>query len=73
MSKLEIRRLRRHQPFGIYCQYCGCEIGLAEFVDDDQMVSIRCGCRWSILRKADLPWRYAEWQEFWRVWRPEKR
>ena len=71
MSKLEIRRLRRHQLFGIYCQYCDCEIGLAEFDDDHQLVSVRCGCRWSILQKSDLPTQLAQWQEFWKVWRPE--
>ena len=73
MSKLENRRLRRHQPFGIYCQYCDCEIGLAEFDGDHQPVSVRCGCRWSILQKSDLPTQLAQWQEFWKVWRPEKK
>jgi hypothetical protein len=66
-------RLRRHQPFGIYCQYCDCEIGVAEFDGNDQLVSVRCGCRWSILQKSDLPTRFAEWQEFWKVPRLERK
>src|ERR1700736_349749 len=67
-------RLRRHQPFGIYCQYCDCEIGVAEFDGNDQLVSVRCGCRWSILQKSDLPTRFAEWREFGRVlgWKGKK-
>jgi hypothetical protein len=72
MSKLESRHLRRHQPVGIYCEYCNCEIGVAEFVGEDQVVSVRCGCRWSIIQKSDLPSRYQEWEEFWKVWHPEK-
>jgi hypothetical protein len=73
MNKFETRRLRPHQPFGIYCQYCDCEIGVAEFIGDDKVVSVRCGCRWSILLKSDLPTQYAQWQEFWTVRRPQKK